>query len=67
MDEHERRQKIRRLYDYRCGYCGVHEVEAGSELEIDHFQPRSADGTDDLDDGNKPCSPQGLTGTSLPA
>jgi 5-methylcytosine-specific restriction endonuclease McrA len=49
MNEDERRQAVRRLYEYRCGYCGVHEHEAGTELEIDHFQPRSAGGTDDLD------------------
>lgn len=49
MTEEERREAVRRAYDYRCGYCGVHEQEAGSELEIDHFQPRSAGGGDDLD------------------
>jgi hypothetical protein len=27
----------------------VHEEEVGSELEIDHFQPRSAGGGDELD------------------
>lgn len=43
----ETRETIRRLYDYRCGYCGVHEHEAGSELEIDHFQPRAANGGDE--------------------
>ena len=49
MDEQERREAVRRLYDGRCGYCGVREAEAGSELEIDHFQPRAADGSDDPD------------------
>src|SRR3712207_7162550 len=41
--------RSRRLYQERCGYCGVREVEAGSELELDHFQPRAAGGSDDLD------------------
>lgn len=49
MDEQEPREAIRRAYDYRCGHCGVHEEDTGSELQIDHFQPRSAGGGDDLD------------------
>jgi hypothetical protein len=49
VEEQERREAVRRAYNYRCGYCGVHEQEVGSELEIDHFQPRSAGGEDDLD------------------
>jgi hypothetical protein len=28
---------------------GVHESETGAELEMDHFQPRAAGGSDDLD------------------
>ena len=49
MHEHERRAVVRSLYGERCGYCSVHETEAGATLEIDHFQPRSVDGGDDLD------------------
>lgn len=49
MNEQQRREAVRRRYGERCGYCSVHESEAGNELEIDHFQPRSADGPDDLD------------------
>jgi len=45
----EQREAIRRRYEFRCGYCGVHESEIGSELEIDHFRPLSKGGTDDLD------------------
>lgn len=49
MKEQERREAVRRAYEHRCGYCGVHEQEVGSALEIDHFQPRSLGGGDDLD------------------
>lgn len=49
MTEQEKREIVRRSYHYRCGYCGVHEEEVGSELEIDHFQPRSQDGGEDLE------------------
>ena len=43
------RQSIRGLYDFRCGYCGVTEIEAGGQLEVDHFCPRSQGGPDTLD------------------
>ncbi|MEW6210530.1 MAG: HNH endonuclease signature motif containing protein, partial [Acidobacteriota bacterium] len=43
------KESVRRAYDFRCGYCGVREEEAGSELEVDHFQPRSTGGGDDLE------------------
>lgn len=43
------RALVRHAYHYCCGYCGVSEAEVGSELEIDHFQPRSAGGGDELD------------------
>jgi len=49
MTEEARRAAIRSAYNRRCGYCTVHESEAGAELEIDHFQPRSAGGSDDPD------------------
>jgi hypothetical protein len=41
------REIVRRTYNQRCGYCGVREEEAGSELEIDHFRPRSVGGGDE--------------------
>ena len=49
MTEHEKREIVRQALSYRCAYCGVHENEVGSELELDHFHPRAAGGTDDLD------------------
>ena len=41
------KQDLRVLYEFRCGYCGVGEAEAGAELTIDHFQPRARGGTDE--------------------
>jgi len=49
VTEQESRAAIRQRFSERCGYCGVHESESGAELEMDHFQPRSAGGSDDLD------------------
>jgi hypothetical protein len=45
----EQREVLRRLYNFRCGYCGVSEVESGAALTVDHFQPRSRGGTDNLE------------------
>jgi hypothetical protein len=40
------RDALRALYQFRCGYCGTTEVDAGGELTVDHFQPRSRNGAD---------------------
>jgi hypothetical protein len=40
------RDALRARYQFRCGYCGTEEVDAGGELTVDHFQPRSRDGAD---------------------
>ena len=45
----ENRTVVREQYNFRCGYCGVSEIDVGSELEIDHFQPTSQRGSDELD------------------
>ena len=42
----EQRAALRRLYNFRYGYCGVSEVDSDAELTADHFQPRSQGGTD---------------------
>ena len=42
----EQREALRRLYNFRCGYRGVSEVDSGAELTVDHFQPCSQGGTD---------------------
>lgn len=39
-------QTVRQRYAFRCGYCGVSEVEVGGELTVDHFRPVSAGGED---------------------
>jgi len=43
------REEVRRRFRFQCGYCGVSETDAGSQLTLDHFQPRSRGGTDELD------------------
>lgn len=43
------REAVRIRYDYRCGYCGITEVAFGGLLEVDHFQPQSQGGTDELE------------------
>lgn len=44
-----RLEVVRRLYRYTCGYCGVTEIDTGSEMTVDHFMPRAVGGSDDLD------------------
>jgi hypothetical protein len=38
--------QVRRLYGYRCGYCGVSEADTGGELTVDHHRPVAAAGED---------------------
>lgn len=45
----ELRRTIRTLYAFACGYCGVTEIEVGAYLTIDHYQPREAGGSDEID------------------
>jgi hypothetical protein len=40
-------ERLRLDYNFRCGYCGVHEEDVGGLLEIDHFQPTSRGGLDE--------------------
>ena len=42
------REALRRLYQFRCGYCGTSEVDVGAELEVDHYQPHTKGGSDNL-------------------
>lgn len=43
------KDEVRRRYNYSCGYCGVSEIFSGAELEIEHFQPKSKGGTDEIE------------------
>lgn len=44
---HPKHADVRDRYAGRCGYCGVHEVDAGGELTVDHFIPVTAGGGDE--------------------
>jgi hypothetical protein len=43
----EERETLRRRFQFCCGYCGVSERDAGAELTVDHFRPRSPGGLDE--------------------
>lgn len=45
----EVRRIVRQRANFACEYCGVTEVDTGGELTVDHYQPRTHDGTDDLE------------------
>ncbi|WP_437808131.1 HNH endonuclease [Sorangium sp. So ce1078] len=45
----EARAIVRVAFGGRCGYCGVSETSVGGELEIDHFHPLAAGGSDDIE------------------
>ena len=53
---HPKHQSVRQRYQYRCGYCGVSEVNAGGELTVDHYLPVSAGGDDSDDNLVYACS-----------
>ena len=40
----DERETLRQQFQFRCGYCGVRERDAGAELTVDHFQPSSQGG-----------------------
>lgn len=45
----EVRGAVRSAFEGRCGYCGVSETSVGGELEMDHYLPQAAGGSDDID------------------
>lgn len=45
----EIKTEVRKRANFACEYCGITEIESGGELTIDHFQPQSADGGDQLE------------------
>ncbi len=40
----DERETLRHRFQFRCGYCGVSERDAGAELTVDLFQPHSQAG-----------------------
>ena len=51
----DERDALRRCFQFRCGYCGVSELDVGAELTVDHFQPRSQGGLDESDNWVYSC------------
>ena len=45
----EIRQQVRQRANFACEFCGVAEVDTGGELTIDHYQPQTKGGGDELD------------------
>ena len=45
----KQREKARQRAQFACEYCGVSESDTGRQLTIDHFQPTSKGGSDNLD------------------
>ena len=43
------REQVRQRANFACEFCGVSETDAGGQLTIDHFQPKSKGGDDSLD------------------
>jgi hypothetical protein len=43
------KQEVRKRAGFACEYCGVSESDVGGELTIDHYQPQSANGSDELE------------------
>jgi hypothetical protein len=42
------RLQVRQRANFACEFCGVTETDSGGELTIDHYQPQSKGGSDDL-------------------
>ncbi len=45
----ETKAEVRTRAGFACEYCGISETDAGGELTIDHFQPQSANGSDNTE------------------
>jgi hypothetical protein len=43
------RASTRERFGGRCGYCGVHEDDAGATLTVDHYRPRARRGDEQTD------------------
>lgn len=42
-------QAVQRRAQFRCEYCHYPELLSSAPLSIDHIQPRSLDGSDELE------------------
>ena len=40
------RNEVRQRASFACEFCGISETDAGSQLTIDHFQPKAKGGDD---------------------
>ena len=45
----EKREIVRRRANFSCEFCGITETDVGGELTVDHFQPKSKKGADNLE------------------
>src|SRR5262245_49721229 len=43
----DERDALRQRFQFRCGSCGVTEIDVGAEITVEHFQPREHGGVDD--------------------
>lgn len=43
------REFVRQRARHVCEYCGLREADVGGEFTIDHFQPRSKGGSDEVE------------------
>ena len=43
------RKQVRQRANFRCEFCGVTEIDAGGQLTIDHLQPWSKGGKNNLE------------------
>jgi hypothetical protein len=43
------RQQVRQRANFACEFCGVTEVDTAGELTVDHYQPQTKGGSDELD------------------
>lgn len=43
------RQQIRLRANFACEFCGVTETDAGGQLTVDHYQPKSKGGKDQIE------------------
>jgi hypothetical protein len=43
------RKQVRQRANFACEFCGVTETDTGSELTVDHFQPKAKGGDDSLE------------------